>query len=280
MIENRPIADEATFWTIIGLEDDDFQLSIRLNDAQDCFLEFGGGSEINMRSQSILLRDGQRLSSSKLGAINNEAFSSIPTVQTTQARVNSVPVPTATSFTTLRTKSYTSDSTSTSASSLPSTSHHFPTSTPPPTSTPATPRSSTHLSQLSPTAALGLGIGIGIITIILLLSIAFFLHRRYKRHHSPHRLHYRQAKQWKGFTPATPSTARTTFVEAKMANIYFAELPTPATPAFILTPPLEGGFGAEGTGLGLGADRWERVSCFGGEGWDEPLRSPLVELPT
>ncbi|OAL47676.1 hypothetical protein IQ07DRAFT_124950 [Pyrenochaeta sp. DS3sAY3a] len=231
-----------------------------------------------MRSQSILLRDGQRLSSSKLGAINDEAFSSTPTVQTTQARVNSAPVPTATSFATVRAKSYTLGSTS--ASSLPSTSHHFPTSTPPPTSTPATPRPSAHLSRLSPTAALGLGIGIGIITIILLLSIAFLLYRRYKRHHSPRRLHYRQAKQWKGFTPATPSTARTTFVEAKMANIYFAELPTPATPAFILTPPLEGGFGVEGTGLGLGADRWERVSCFGGEIGDEPLRSPPVELPT
>jgi hypothetical protein len=37
----------------------------------------------------------------------------------------------------------------------------------------------------------------------------------------------------------TPSAARTTFVGARMTNIYLTELPTPVTPAFLMSPPLQ-----------------------------------------
>ena len=95
-------------------------------------------------------------------------------------------------------------------------------------------------SRLSPSAAMGIGVAAGVISIIIVLTAALFIYRCWKVRQSPTVRYYEQARLWKGFTPATPSTARTTFVGSKMANIYFTELRSPATPAFTLSPPLDG----------------------------------------
>jgi hypothetical protein len=81
-------------------------------------------------------------------------------------------------------------------------------------------------SNLSPSAALGIGIATGVLGTLVLLTFALFLYRCWKVRHSPSVRHYEQTRLWRGFTPVTP-TARTTLVESKMADIYFAELKSP-----------------------------------------------------
>ncbi|KAH7084565.1 hypothetical protein FB567DRAFT_529264 [Paraphoma chrysanthemicola] len=92
--------------------------------------------------------------------------------------------------------------------------------------------------RLSPSAIMGIGVAAGVIGILTLMTSGLLIYRCWKRRQSPEVRYYRQARLWKGFTPATPSTARTTLTESKMANIYFGELRSPATPAFIFSPPL------------------------------------------
>ncbi|KAI4706839.1 hypothetical protein J4E89_008535 [Alternaria sp. Ai002NY15] len=94
--------------------------------------------------------------------------------------------------------------------------------------------------SLSTPAAIGIGIAIGIVCTVLVLVTVLLLHRAWRLRRSPPVKQYRQAKLWKGFEPVTPSTARTTFVGTKMTNIYLTELPTPVTPAFLMSPPLRG----------------------------------------
>jgi len=94
--------------------------------------------------------------------------------------------------------------------------------------------------SLSTPAAIGIGFGIGIVCTILVLITVLLLHRAWRLRRTPPIKQYRQAKLWKGFEPVTPSTARTTFVGTKMTNIYLTELPTPVTPAFLMSPPLRG----------------------------------------
>jgi len=94
--------------------------------------------------------------------------------------------------------------------------------------------------SLSTAAAIGIGIAIGIVCTVLVLITVLLLHRAWRLRRSPPVKQYRQAKLWKGFEPVTPSTARTTFVGTKMTNIYLTELPTPVTPAFLMSPPLRG----------------------------------------
>jgi hypothetical protein len=105
-----------------------------------------------------------------------------------------------------------------------------------PSSFPLHPPAANKEGKLSPFAAMGIGIAIGIVGILILLSITLLLYRRRKLRRSQH---HRQAKLWKGFEPVTPSTARTTFVGNKTASACFRDLPTPVTPAFLPSPPLE-----------------------------------------
>ncbi|KAH7385187.1 hypothetical protein DE146DRAFT_594155, partial [Phaeosphaeria sp. MPI-PUGE-AT-0046c] len=93
---------------------------------------------------------------------------------------------------------------------------------------------------LSTSAALGIGFAAGVISVIILLSAGVFVYRCHNVRRSPAVQHYEQARLWKGFTPATPSTARTTLIESKMANIYFAELRSPAIPSFTSSPQCRG----------------------------------------
>jgi hypothetical protein len=92
-------------------------------------------------------------------------------------------------------------------------------------------------SRLSSNAAIGIGFVAGVIGIIILLTAALFIYRCWKFRRSTAVHKYEQARLWKGFTPATPSTARTTLHESKMANIYFAGIQSPSTPAFMWSPP-------------------------------------------
>ena len=103
----------------------------------------------------------------------------------------------------------------------------------------ASPTSTRETHNLSPSAAMGIGVTAGVLGIVILITAALFIYRCWKVRHSPRVRDYEQARLWKGFTPATPSTARTTLVEPKTANIYFTELRSPATPAFTLSPPLD-----------------------------------------
>ncbi|KAF2818427.1 hypothetical protein CC86DRAFT_239717, partial [Ophiobolus disseminans] len=82
-------------------------------------------------------------------------------------------------------------------------------------------------NALSPSAAMGIGVAAGVCGIIILLTAILFIYRCWKVRQSPPVRYYEQARLWKGFTPVTPSTARTTLVESKMANIYFTELRSP-----------------------------------------------------
>ncbi|KAH7072273.1 hypothetical protein BKA63DRAFT_568187 [Paraphoma chrysanthemicola] len=92
--------------------------------------------------------------------------------------------------------------------------------------------------RLSPSAIMGIGVAAGVIGILTLMTSGLLICRCWKRRQSAEVRYYRQARLWKGFTPATPSTARTTLTESKMANIYFGELRSPATPAFTFSPPM------------------------------------------
>jgi hypothetical protein len=94
-------------------------------------------------------------------------------------------------------------------------------------------------SSLSPSTAMGIGVAAGIIGVIVTLTAALFVYRCWKVRRSPAVQYYEKARLWKGFTPATPSTARTTLIESKMANIYFTEIRSPGTPSFTLTPPMD-----------------------------------------
>jgi hypothetical protein len=87
---------------------------------------------------------------------------------------------------------------------------------------------------------MGVGVAAGAIGMLIAITAALLIRRCWKRRQSPEVRYYSQARLWKGFTPATPSTARTTLTESKMANIYFSELRSPATPAFTFSPPLGG----------------------------------------
>jgi hypothetical protein len=92
-------------------------------------------------------------------------------------------------------------------------------------------------SRLSPSTALGIGFAAGIIGIVVLLSAVLFVYRCWKVRRSPAVQDYEKARLWKGFTPATPSTARNTLVDSKTANMYFTEVQSPSTPAFMWNPP-------------------------------------------
>ncbi|KAF1912746.1 hypothetical protein BDU57DRAFT_531910 [Ampelomyces quisqualis] len=105
-------------------------------------------------------------------------------------------------------------------------------------STTMTATSTAYTPQLSVSAALGIGFAAGVISTTVFLTAGLFIHRCWKARRSPAVQYYEQARLWKGFTPATPNTARTTLRESKMANIYFAELRSPAAPAFTLSPAL------------------------------------------
>jgi hypothetical protein len=94
-------------------------------------------------------------------------------------------------------------------------------------------------SSLSPSAAMGIGVAAGVIGVIIILTAVLFVYHCWKVRRSPAVQYYEKARLWKGFTPATPSTARTTLIESKMANIYFTEIRSPGTPSFTLTPPMD-----------------------------------------
>lgn len=224
-------------WTIKTQGDGAFQLSINVQ-GHECGLDFTASEGVSLSSKSSRIRIGQALASTKLGNIDDEAFSAIAMPPATRVLVKTV-------YTTASTLAPSGGVSSTfqrltSFSTLASIStpytRHPPSDTP---SSPLIPPTEKQYSRLSPSAAMGVGVAVGIAGIVILLSIILLIYRRRKLRRSPTSRHYRQAKLWKGFTPATPSTARTTFVETKMSSIYFAELPTPATPAFMLSPPLE-----------------------------------------
>jgi hypothetical protein len=92
---------------------------------------------------------------------------------------------------------------------------------------------------ISSSAAMGIGVAAGVVGLVILQTAALFIFRCWKVRRSPAVRYYEQARQWKGFTPATPSTARTTLIGSKMANIYFTDIRSPATPPFTLSPPME-----------------------------------------
>jgi hypothetical protein len=108
-----------------------------------------------------------------------------------------------------------------------------------PTTSPAVYRPDNHHSLSTP-AAIGIGVAIGIVATVSVLITIILLHRAWRLRRPRPTKHYQQAKLWRGFEPVTPSTARTTFVGTKMTNIYLTELPTPVTPAFLMSPPLPG----------------------------------------
>ncbi|CAN9161000.1 unnamed protein product [Alternaria alternata] len=93
--------------------------------------------------------------------------------------------------------------------------------------------------SLSAPTAIGIGVAIGIVGTIFILTIILLLHRAWRLRRPQPARRYRQAKLWKGFEPVAPNTARTTFVGTRMTNIYLTELPTPVTPAFLMSPPLQ-----------------------------------------
>ncbi|KAF1850509.1 uncharacterized protein K460DRAFT_273742 [Cucurbitaria berberidis CBS 394.84] len=195
------------------------------------------------------------------GEINDVVFSAAATLPVSRIGVNT---PSATASSTLSRSVLQGSTTFSHASSSTPSSSSSALPLPPPLAL-------RHDSRLSKSAALGIGVAVGIIGILLFISIALLIYRRYKLRHSPSSRHYRQTKLWKGFVPATPNTARTTFVETKMANIYFAELPTPATPAFMASPPLEENIG-------------DRVSWNRGNRTSWPVSpitpgSPPIEMP-
>ncbi|KAH8725367.1 hypothetical protein GQ44DRAFT_706991 [Phaeosphaeriaceae sp. PMI808] len=109
----------------------------------------------------------------------------------------------------------------------------IPTATTPAFSTP-----SPKLPLISPSAAMGIGVAAGVVGILILLTTGLLFYRCWKARRSPQVRYYQQARLWKGFTPATPNSTRTTFVESKMATIYFTELENPATPGIVFSPPL------------------------------------------
>ncbi|KAH3911638.1 hypothetical protein HBI56_141220 [Parastagonospora nodorum] len=86
------------------------------------------------------------------------------------------------------------------------------------------------ISRLSPSAALGVGFAAGVIATVTVLTSILFVYRCWKVRRSPAVQSYEQARLWRGFTPATPNanTARTTLVEAKMKDIYFSQIRSPA----------------------------------------------------
>ena len=129
--------------------------------------------------------------------------------------------------------------------------------------------------QISSSAALGLGIAMGVIIVLLVFLLALVFYYRLKMRRSQMSKPDQEAKKWKGFTPATPSTGKRTSMEGQMANNYFVELPTPVTPAYMLSPPLGETFG---TGFTWGMDytpSWQRYGPV------SPIApgSPAIELP-
>jgi hypothetical protein len=175
-----------------------------------------------------------------------------------KANISSLPLPRvvrlSTDSTTVTTFAITVQAYSTSTPTSSSYDTWTPTSTAQLSATP-TPDS----SRISSSAALGIGFAAGVIGIIILLTAALFIYRCWKIRRSPAVHKYEQARLWKGFTPATPSTARTTLIESKMADVYFTEVSNPSTPAFLLSPPV----GGQG-------QRWSAAT------WTP--RSPPVEL--
>ncbi|KAG9195090.1 hypothetical protein G6011_00210 [Alternaria panax] len=95
--------------------------------------------------------------------------------------------------------------------------------------------------SLSTPTAIGIGVAIGIVGTTFILITVLLLYRAWRLRRPQPSTRYRQAKLWKGFEPVTPSTARTTFVGTRMTNIYLTELPTPVTPAFLMSPSIQGG---------------------------------------
>jgi hypothetical protein len=108
-----------------------------------------------------------------------------------------------------------------------------------PTTSPATYHTD-EFHSLSTSSAIGVGVTIGIVGTVLILVTVLLLHRAWRLRHPRPVKQYRQARLWRGFEPATSSTARTTFLGNKMTNIYLTELPTPVTPAFLMSPTLRG----------------------------------------
>ncbi|KAH7344376.1 hypothetical protein BKA66DRAFT_448126 [Pyrenochaeta sp. MPI-SDFR-AT-0127] len=278
VIYSRRKTDESMLWTIKTQGDGGFQLSNSMN-GYDCGLDFTVADGVFMSSKSTRVRFGRALASTKLGKIDDQAFSTIAGPSTTRVRTKAIDTAATTMELSETSRPIFQRSTSFSTlTSLP-TMHTKASPSSTPSSPPLTPPTQKHQPRLSPSAALGVGVAVGIAGIIAVLSIILLIYRHCKLRRSPSSRHYRQAKLWKGFTPATPSTARTTFVERKMSNIYFAELPTPATPAFMLSPPLGQDFG----------NRMSWVHRDNRASWqsfaNRPMSpdtpgSPPVELPT
>jgi hypothetical protein len=153
---------------------------------------------------------------SKIGSIDDPTFSTIDTLK--PIRTQSSPTTSSTGFTT--------------------SSHPYPSPTAIPTTPPSTPHTPSP-SRLSPSTIRGISVAAAIVGCIFLVTTGLWTYRCWKVRHASTVQDYKRARLWKGFTPATPSIATTTFIDGKMANIYFVDLPTPATPAFTLSPRVD-----------------------------------------
>jgi hypothetical protein len=201
-------ADSSLLWAIrAAISKNTIQLSTSVQ-GSECYigLESTGGVRAASKASQFVL--------SRIGSINDTKFSSINAAMTIRTQLSSL--------------------TSSTAFTTSSHSHSIPTSTP--TTLPSTPHTPSH-PRLSASTTTGISVAAAIVGCILIVTTALWIYRCWKVRQLPAVRDYRRARLWQGFVPATPSTATTTLIDGKMAKIYFVDLPTPATPAFALSPP-------------------------------------------